>query len=70
MRRPLIAVVLACLFSPAAQARLDPPPAPKRRPARLARPQGRPTIHLPTYWPWQQPWTNLHIAVTGPPRTV
>jgi Transposase DDE domain group 1 len=38
-------------------------------PARLARPQGRPTIHLPTYWPWQQPWTNLHTAVTGPPRT-
>src|SRR5436190_6361852 len=37
MRRPLTAVVLACLFSPAAQARVDPPPAaPKRRPARLA----------------------------------
>ena len=37
MRRPLIAVVLACLFSPAAQARYAPPPtAPKRRPARLA----------------------------------
>jgi len=35
MRRPLIAVVLACLFSPAAQARVAPPPAPKRRPARL-----------------------------------
>ena len=36
MRRPLIAVVLACLFSPAAQARFAPPAAPKRRPARLA----------------------------------
>jgi murein DD-endopeptidase len=37
MRRPLIAVVLACLFSPAAQARFAPAPtAPKRRPARLA----------------------------------
>ena len=36
MRRPLIAVVLACLFSPAAQARFAPSTAPKRRPARLA----------------------------------
>jgi hypothetical protein len=36
MRRPLIALVLACLFSPAAQARFAPPAAPKRRPARLA----------------------------------
>jgi Transposase DDE domain group 1 len=29
-------------------------------PARLARPQGKPTLHLPAYWPWQQEWTNLH----------
>ena len=37
MRRPLIAVVLACLFSPVAQARVAPSSAtPKRRPARLA----------------------------------
>src|SRR5437764_13230038 len=36
MRRPLIAVVLACLFSPVAQARVSPSPAPKRRQARLA----------------------------------
>ena len=37
MRRPLTAVVLACMFSPAAQARVAPvPAAPKRRPARLA----------------------------------
>src|SRR2546430_2358787 len=37
MRRPLTALVLACLFSPAAQARIAPvPAAPKRRPARLA----------------------------------
>ena len=37
MRRPLTAVVLACLFSPAAQARVAPvPAAPNRRPARLA----------------------------------
>jgi len=36
MRRPLIAVVLACLFSPAAQARFAPPAVPKRHPARLS----------------------------------
>jgi cell wall-associated NlpC family hydrolase len=36
MRRPLTALVLACLFSPAAQARYAPPVPPKRRPARLA----------------------------------
>src|SRR5439155_23542595 len=37
MRRPLTAVVLACLFSPAAQARVAPPPAaPTRGAARLA----------------------------------
>jgi len=37
MRRPLTAIVLACVFSPAAQARVAPPPAaPKRGPARLA----------------------------------
>jgi cell wall-associated NlpC family hydrolase len=36
MRRPLTALVLACLFSPAAQARFAPPPTAKRRPARLA----------------------------------
>jgi len=36
-RRPLTALVLACLFSPAAQARVAPgPTAPKRGPARLA----------------------------------
>jgi hypothetical protein len=38
-------------------------------PARLARPQGRPTLHLPAYWPWQQPWTNLHAAAVSPPGT-
>jgi Transposase DDE domain group 1 len=34
-------------------------------PARLARPQGKPTIHLPTYWPWRQAWTNLHTAAVN-----
>ncbi len=38
-------------------------------PARLARPAGRPTLHLPAYWPWQQAWTNLHTAAPGPPAT-
>ena len=39
-------------------------------PARLARPAGRPTLHMPAYWPWQHAWQNLHAAATGPPRTV
>jgi hypothetical protein len=34
-------------------------------PARLARPQGKPTLHLPTYWPWQQAWTNLHAVAVS-----
>ena len=38
-------------------------------PARLARPQGRPTLHLPAYWPWQQAWTNLHTVVVSPHPT-
>ena len=25
-------------------------------PARLARPQRRPVLHLPRHWPWSQPW--------------
>jgi hypothetical protein len=38
-------------------------------PARLARPQRRPVLHLPTHWPWATPWANLWNAVfaTGPP---
>jgi hypothetical protein len=38
-------------------------------PARLARPQRRPVLHLPAHWPWATPWTNLWNAVfnTGPP---
>jgi Transposase DDE domain group 1 len=38
-------------------------------PARLARPQHKPTLHLPAYWPWQQAWTNLHTAATRLPAT-
>ena len=25
-------------------------------PARLARPQRKPVLHLPAHWPWTQPW--------------
>lgn len=38
-------------------------------PARLARPQGRPTLHLPAQWPWQQAWTRLHTTAVSPHRT-
>jgi hypothetical protein len=38
-------------------------------PARLARPQGRPTLHLPEHWPWADGFTTLHDATTGPPVT-
>jgi hypothetical protein len=38
-------------------------------PARLARPQGKPTLHLPACWPRQQAWTNLHDVVLGLPAT-
>lgn len=38
-------------------------------PARLARPQRRPVLHLPAHWPWAKRWTTLWNAVfaTGPP---
>ena len=36
-------------------------------PARLARPQGRPILHLPQHWPWADTWHGLHLSVTGPP---
>jgi hypothetical protein len=36
-------------------------------PARLARPQGRPVLHLPAHWPWAEHFTTLHAAATGPP---
>lgn len=41
-------------------------------PARLARPQRRPVLHMPTHWPWAQPWITLWRRVLGtgtpPPR--
>ena len=36
-------------------------------PARLARPQDTPVLHLPAHWPWSQAWMSLHTATTGPP---
>jgi hypothetical protein len=37
-------------------------------PARLARPQRQPVIHLPANWPWADQWTTLWT--TGPPAAV
>jgi hypothetical protein len=34
-------------------------------PARLARPQRRPILHLPRHWPWKTQWTALWHAVFG-----
>ena len=40
-------------------------------PARLARPQRRPWLHLPEHWPWATQWSRLWDSVftpaTGPP---
>ena len=40
-------------------------------PARLARPQRRPILHLPTHWPWAQAWITLWRNTIGysPPAT-
>jgi hypothetical protein len=35
-------------------------------PARLARPQRRPVLHLPAHWPWATQWTALWQHVFGP----
>ena len=35
-------------------------------PARLAQPQRRPTLHMPTHWPWAQHWMTLWRRVFGP----
>jgi hypothetical protein len=32
-------------------------------PARLARPQRRPVLHLPSHWPRARPWLRLWTAV-------
>lgn len=34
-------------------------------PARLARPQRKPVLHLPAHWPWTQPWLRPWRAVTA-----
>lgn len=41
-------------------------------PARLARPQHRPVLHLPTHWPWSKSWLALWHNTIGysPPLTV
>jgi hypothetical protein len=39
-------------------------------PARIASSARRLTLHLPTSWPWQTPWTELFIRVCGPPLPV
>jgi hypothetical protein len=37
-------------------------------PARMARPAGRPVLHLPCDWPWQHAWQQLFdLADHGPP---
>jgi hypothetical protein len=40
-------------------------------PARLARPQRRPMLHLPTHWPWAEHWLTLwHNTIShSPPRS-
>jgi hypothetical protein len=42
-------------------------------PARLARPQRRPALHLPAHWPWASQWTafwnRMFEPSTGPPAT-
>ena len=34
-------------------------------PARLARPQRRPILHLPSHWPWAQHWLTLWCNTIG-----
>lgn len=34
-------------------------------PARLARPQRRPVLHLPSHWPWVHAWKNLWHNIIG-----
>jgi hypothetical protein len=36
-------------------------------PARIASSARRPTLHLPTRWPWETEWTELFTRVCGPP---
>lgn len=34
-------------------------------PARLARPQRKPILHLPTHWPWESAWMTLWHNIIG-----
>ena len=34
-------------------------------PARLARPQRKPILHLPTHWPWEPAWNTLWHNIIG-----
>ena len=34
-------------------------------PARLARPQRKPILHLPTHWPWESAWNTLWHNIIG-----
>ena len=36
-------------------------------PARIATSARRITLHLPTAWPWQEPWQAIFDATLGPP---
>lgn len=36
-------------------------------PARLAEPQGKPTVHLPEHWPWKRELDTLYAAANSPP---
>jgi Transposase DDE domain group 1 len=38
--------------------------------ARITRSARRATLHLPTDWPWAQPWHRLFTAAIGPPAAV
>jgi len=39
-------------------------------PARIASSARQLKLHLPTGWPWQDPWTELFTQTCGPPRSV
>ena len=38
-------------------------------PARIAHRARRIVLHLPTHWPWQQPWQTLFDRIHAPPTT-
>jgi hypothetical protein len=41
-----------------------------RVPARIASSARRLTLHLPTAWPWENPWTTLFTGLCAPPPAV